>query len=98
MKILASIPVKEIKNTNTTTYISEIREVECIWITRNHVSLQNKNLNRFHYQALVIPHEDFCGNKFFLNKDGLLAVNIIRSLNKKWKPPVFEKDSYSVKL
>lgn len=94
MKILAYIPVNEIKTQNTTQQISEIREVECVAITRSPVSYNNKELNRFHYSALIIPHIDCIAKEYLLNKDGYLHVNIVRKLNKKWKPPVFEKDKH----
>ena len=92
MKILASIPVKQIWFANSTTFNHTYHEVEVVRVIRwNGTSVPGKT--RWHYQADIVDHPAMCAGAVRIGVAGAYRVNIVRSLNKRWKPPAFPAGS-----
>lgn len=86
MKILAYIPTSEIKTQYTSQHQCEVLEVEVVAIHR--IPAEKKfPARRWHYEATVKPHAKQLPSSIYANL--LYRVNVIRSLNPKWKKPEF---------
>lgn len=88
MKIIASIPVERILSPygSSFTYASALHEVEVVRVIRHRTS--NK-VKRYVYEADIKDHPAMCPEAIRIGGSGLHRVCIVRSLNKRWKPPVF---------
>jgi hypothetical protein len=72
------------------TYRSELIPVELVRIIRTPAA-RNLKLNRWFYEAHAIPPAGALRDGLLMTADGAACqVNIVRSLNPGWKPPVFK--------
>ena len=88
MKILASIPVEKVTGPGWEMFNHTCHEVEVVRVIRwNGTSVPGKT--RWHYQADIVDHPAMCAGAVRIGVAGAYRVNIVRSLNKRWKPPAF---------
>lgn len=93
MKIMADIPVEETHPyPGATSFRGEVHEVEVVRLVRwNGTSVPGKT--RYHYQADIADHPAMCAGAIRTGPAGEYRVNVVRSLNKSWKPPAFPAGS-----
>lgn len=97
-KIIASIPVERVQvGERTYTYRTEIMEVEVLRYLRYRCGSIGAARNRFFYSAVIkLPD---CVPRCYPGygvENGRLTVNVIRSLNPRWKRPLFKDGSMTV--
>lgn len=92
--ILASIPVLKVQLSECSyTFRSEVMEVEVVGYMRRECGLHDPR-ERYYYEAIIkrparmAKEYDF---SLLLPAKDTMRVNVVRKLNKGWKPPLFPK-------
>lgn len=88
MKIMAYIPVQEIRSHGCTTYRHEMHEVDVVRIVR-YQATRYPELNRWRYLADIADHPSLCASAIRTGFSGSYRVNVVRRQNPRWKPPLF---------
>lgn len=87
MKITALIPTSKTFGAGWSSFPCEEMEVEVVRVLRSRC---DRTRQRYHYLADVKAPRLHPEAPNWLAKEGLYQVNVLRHLNPKWKPPVFE--------
>ena len=94
MKIIARVPVREVRTARGFTHECESMEVVVLRLKRVQTGANTK---RYYYHADIFPPREFLelckisSSNFLLKKDDIIgkyySVHINRKTNKKWMPP-----------
>lgn len=92
--IVAAIAVeKVVLSAHSYTFRNELMEVEVVGYMRSACGLHDPR-ERYYYTAIIKRPERMAKEYDFsllLPAKDTLTVNVVRSLNKGWKPPLFPK-------